>query len=309
MNRFNILAVPFLFIFVIIGYLSFISYARDATNMLMQQMNDIRINYAVDAAVDEMIIGTTDLGMDYADFERMKVNPEVALETYSVYMLENLGYLVNQENKEELKTLYTPAFAVVSYDGWYLGKPTNITSSSTDIVFDIKRPFTYKQNGTTYALNLGFVDCKSYKDGVLLKTLPPISQQEQLRVINQQISELYFKTLMESFNGGKMTTNFYLPTEVTEISRTNPIKNPSVLAYFTNYYQSPGNTLDSFAIGGSRVVHEQFVGCYYLDENYKEKRYAYTYLIPDNIDVVKVFENPTLAALDGWYYDIQWFVD
>ena len=43
-----------------------------------QKQMDIQVNYSVDAAMQEMLTSTNDIGLDYVDFAKIKVDPQVA---------------------------------------------------------------------------------------------------------------------------------------------------------------------------------------------------------------------------------------
>ena len=91
-----------------------------------------------------MVQQSTDLKLDYADFEYCTVNPEIALQIYCEVLLQNLGYAVTDENVQMIKTTNTPCFIVAAYDGYYVGKPTVINNvGARDLLFSEKKPYSY----------------------------------------------------------------------------------------------------------------------------------------------------------------------
>lgn len=301
MSRFPALLIPWILLIMAVSFLTGVDYARESKREIQEEKLDVGINYAVDAATEEMILNTSSLDMDYADWERLTIDPEIALDTFLQVMLRNLGWSISDENIESFKTTNLPIFVVAAYDGFYVSRPTKISVSSGayDQIFSMKQPYLYSEGNEMYALNLGLNDCKLFNGSNIQKVNTPISKDFQKHYINTNISDTFMRVIYEETNMEAAHT-VYLPSDLTSISRTNPVNAPTVLAYVNNLYLGPGNTIESFAIGGTRVVHQDFIGGYRRNGI---KYYAPTRLIPTGVVIENVYENMTEAAKAGYYYD------
>ena len=281
----------------------FINYYRDNYQSLQELRIDAVVNYAVDAAVEEMVNNSANLEMDYADWAYLVIDPEVALDMFTTTFLMNYNMSPSEDNKAAVRTTYLPMFCVAAYDGYYMAEPTKFNSSGAhDAIFSVKQPYLYRENDKVYALNLGLADCKEFNGTVLQKITPPISESTQLGVINSCVSDAIMSTVYENQEQFMLST-FYVPSEMTNIVRTNPIQNVTVMAYVSNVDAGFGKKVDSFGIGGARVTHERFVGAYERDG---QKFYTYMTNIT-NEDLITTFENPQLAAEAGYQFDLKFF--
>lgn len=264
------------------------------------------INYAVDAAVEEMVKQSTDLKLDYADFEYSAVNPEIALQIYCEVLLQNLGYTVTDENIQMIKTNNTPCFIVACYDGYYVAKPMKINDAGArDLLFSEKKPYSYYDGDILYSLNLGGIDCKKISNGVVTKVSCPVTREECWEIINRQITEDFMKAVEEeSIAQTGLKHEIIIPGKLSNVYHTNAVKTPSVLAYVNNIWINAGDSIESFAIGGAKLIHTDFMGAYIRDGS---KYYCPTRLKPDDVTFIKIYETPELAAKDGYYADIRNF--
>lgn len=311
MGRFNTLLSVFLIFIIAFTFVEFTTYREEAIREANEYNLDISVNYAVDAAVEEMLIDSTDLKLDYADFESVSVDPQVALQTYCEVLLENLGWGVTEENVRMIKGNCTPCFLVACYDGYYVGKPTQINKGGVyDIIFSEKKPYYYEQqvDGKTYiyALNLGTKDCKyiDLSTGSIYKGPNPLDEVQTRIIINTQISKDFMLTV---YNNNKdrmdMRHEIFIPDQTTSISRTNSVLTPSVLAYVNNIWLGAGQPLESFAIGGARLTHTDYVGTY-IDPATGRPSYCPTRLKTPDISFTHIYEKPEYAAERGYYCDI-----
>lgn len=292
-------------------FVHFTTYYEEAGREFREHDLDASVNYAVDAAVEEMLISTVDLKLDYADFEYVSVDPEIALQTYCEVLLDNLGYAVTDENIQMIKANNTPAFIVCAYDGYYVGQPTRITDVGTyDLLFSEKKPYMYydEANDVVYSLNLGGKDCKAIRNGVITKEKVPLSSEDCWQKINAQVTADFMKAVYDNNRGQvDMLSNIIVPGEQTIVSRTNPVKTPTVFAYVNNLYLAPGKPIESFAIGGARLSHTDFVGGYSRTvDGVTRKYYCPTRLKPAGITFDKIFEKPEYAAQEGYYCDVRY---
>lgn len=304
MRKYSILLVPIALLMVMCTLLTFVRYSTDEYQELQERRLDIVVNYAVDAAVDELVESTANLGLDYADYDRIAIEPSVALDTFIDVFLMSYGMSLSNENKTTVKTKFLPVFAIATYDGYYIAQPTMINESGAyDTIFTIKQPYLYEDKASLYALNLGLKDAKLYAGATLQKVDAPITELQQKVVISNTVSDALMETVYKQ-KGGQVHSTIYVPSEMTTISSTNPIDNVTVLAYLTNIDTGYGGALETFGIGGARINHQRFVGCYIKDGL---KQYAYMDSVPIGIDILETYESPEIAAENGYYCDLSCF--
>jgi len=315
MNRFNSLLSAFIIFNMCFTLVVFTNYKTEGAREFKEHHLDAAVNYAVDAAVEEMLLGSSDLWLDYADFEYASINPEIALQTYCEVLLDNLGYVVTNENIQMIKTSKTPCFIVACYDGYYVGAPITINydAGTRDLIFSEKKPYLYELGGTYYALNLGLNDCKKVQNGVVTKVSASetgLTTADQRRIINQMITTDFMKTVLRYNNSSiDLKSEILIPSNTSLITGANDIKSPSVLAYCNNIFLGPGKYIESFGIGGARLTHADFVGVYMrTDESGQTRKYYVpTRLKPDGVIFTHIYETAEEAAKDGYYPDIRYF--
>lgn len=301
----------FVIFIIAFTFVEFTHYREEAIREINEYNLDISVNYAVDAAVEEMLIESQDLKLDYADFESVSVDPEVALEVYCQVLLENLGWAVTAENIQMLKGSCTPCFIVACYDGYYVGTPQSINAAGArDIIFSEKKPYYYEAevNGKRriYALNLGLKDCKwiELDTGDIYKGTNPLTEIQTRTIINTQVSKDFMVNVYQNNDDEiSLKHEIFIPNQTTTITRTNSIVTPSVLAYVNNIWLGAGEPIESFAIGGARLTHTDFVGTY-IDPVTMIPSYCPTRLKTDDITFTHIYEKPEYAAQHGFYCDI-----
>jgi len=301
--KFRILVIPIAALYWIVTILIFSKYSMDAYVVAQQYKLDIAINYATDAAVEEMVDATSDLKLDYGDYEYLACDPEVALDMFITVFLENYGMIDSEQNRTWITSKYLPCFVVAGYDGYYVAQPTKINDSGAyDVVFSLKQPYTYHSqiDDSVYSLNMGLQDAIRFSGSIVSQVDAPISESEVRTIINQTVSDTFMNTVYDQLEGSMMST-LYIPSDITNFTRTNPIDSTTVLAYITDIPVRYGTTIDSFGIGGSRVRHENFVGAYIKDGT---KYYQYISILDTTeYDIIEVFENAKLAAEAGYEFD------
>ena len=304
MDRFKSLALPISILVWILATLHFIQYMQDEYSEFERLKSDTIINYATDAAVDEMVDYSKDLQLDYGEWEYLSCDPEIALDTFVDYYLDSMGMLNTEANRAWVTATYCKCFIVATYNGYYVGQPTVINDSGArDIVFSLKKPYMYKNGDSYYALNLTRQDARRLKDGVLTTVDRPaeLSENDVRMIINSQISDTLTTVVGEQM-GWHNTETLYLPANMSSISRTNPIDATTVLVYMSGMPAGFGRTVDSFAIGGTRIEHQRFVGCYIKDG---VKMYQYVDKLNESYDLIETFESPLEAAKKGYEFDIS----
>lgn len=301
MSKFNLLVIPFALIIWITTTLMFVQYSRDEYTKLQEKRLEIAVNYCVDAAVDEIVRSTADLGMDYTDYEKIRTDPQVALDMFCLMYCKNYELAATQENFTLIKGDFLPAFIVAAYDGYYIGEPQIINNSGArDLIFSLKQPYLYRSNSNIYALNLGYKDSKCFNGSSIMKVDAPVNEMEQRRVINSAVSDLLMQTIYKQKEGDIHST-VYIPSAMSDIVVTNPIDRITVMAYVTGIEAGYGQVLEVFGIGGARITHAQHVGCYVKDG---VKLYTFVEQLPENVKVIDTYENPTIAAQKGYYFDL-----
>lgn len=301
----------FCILIIAFTFTTFTEYREEAIREANEYNLDLSVNYAVDAAVEEMLIESQDLKLDYADFESVSVDPEVALDIYCEVLLENLGWAVTTENKQMIKGSCTPCFIVACYDGYYVGEPVQISKGGAyDILFSEKKPYYYEAtvNGhrLIYALNLGTKDCKwiDLDEGEIYKGYNPLNEVQTRLIINTQISKDFMCTVYKNnFDEIDLRHEIFIPDQTTAVSRTNAVLTPSVLTYVNNIWLGAGKPLESFAIGGARLTHTDYVGTY-IDPLTGRPSYCPTRLKTSDIHFTHIYERPEYAAERGYYCDI-----
>lgn len=305
MNTFKTLALPIVLLMWLLFIYMSINFIKDANQDLLTKRLDIAVNYSIDAAVDEMLYASGNLGLDYADWEYVNIDPQIAYDTFVSYFMKNWGlgdvHIANG-NRQMVETSWLPCFCVATYDGYYLWQPMYISDASTPeyrSVCSVKLPYTYKDGNVLYALNLGFKDAKRFNGFSVEKVITPISNQDQSYLVSSTISDAVQSVVYNQL-GANVSTTFYIPSELTTFSRTNPIRGVTAFAYVSGVYDGVYKTDDVFAIGGARLAHEQFVGCYYEDGI---PYYSYYKNIPQGTNIIQTFETAEMAAEHGWYYN------
>lgn len=303
MDRFKTLSFPIAILAWVVTTLVFMQYQRDSYSEFRRLVLDTQINYAVDAAVDEMVDDSKDLQLDYGNWEYLSCDPKVALDTFCSMYLEGNGLIDSAENRAWVTATYCKAFLVATYDGYYVGAPTVINANwAHDVVFSIKQPYFYQNGGEYYALNMTRQDCKRLRNGVLETVDRPttLTEQDVRTIINGQISDAFTKAVGDAMQWHN-TETVYVPANYSDIVTTNAIDQTTVLVYMSDLPAGFGRTTDSFAIGGARVRHERFVGCYIKDG---VKMYQYIDKLDDTYNIIETFETAIQAAEAGYEFDI-----
>ena len=304
MDRFKTFAVPIALVVWVITTMLFVNYAQDAYSEFERLRLDTVINYAVDAAVDEMVEYSKDLQLDYGDWEYLACDPEVALDTFITMYLDSYSMIDNESNRAWVTATYCKAFLVATFDGYYIGEPTLINEGwAHDIVFSAKQPYMYKEGNDYYSLNMTRQQCKRLRNGVLSTVDRPssLTETDVKTIINGSISDAFSTTVGRQM-GWHNTETIFVPTEMSNVLRTNAIEDTTVLVYMSDLPAGFGRTVDSFAIGGARVKHERFVGCYIKDG---VKMYQYVDNLDNSYTLIETFETPIQAAQAGYEFDIS----
>ena len=110
--KFSVLALPFVVLMDIVVFVSFIMWQHESVYEFEQRQLDLQVNYAIDAATQEMLENSSHLSTDYADWGSMVVEPEVALDTYLAVLVRNFGWGDTAKTREELLDTSIPFFTI-----------------------------------------------------------------------------------------------------------------------------------------------------------------------------------------------------
>jgi hypothetical protein len=310
---------------MILVNLLFIGFAVDLGNQFEEQRLQIVVNYATEAAVQEMTANSASLDQDYESISKISVDPyesiskisvdpAVALDTFAVILGKNYNIPLSSINKQSILLDYVPVFMVATYDGYYTTSDVVINSSGVENkIFSPKMPYLYQVteiDGTTtdYSLNMSLetaIKVDAY--GNITKEVGVIPEELQSSFINEQISDALNAKLVEVASTRARGT-FYIPSEATTVGATNAIKSTTVFAYIDNFdLHGKSQDLQSFGVGGSRIKNNDFVAGFLLNDAYglQQKYYCYSKDLPATAVLVEVFDTPEEAAQSGYYYYIE----
>jgi hypothetical protein len=272
------------------------------------------LNYSTDAAANEMLSGGH-LGMDYADKNRMTLDPKVALDTFCDVFALNYDLPNGKITRELLQTAYLPLFTVAVYDGYYVYERHSsfITDPATmndrnnkGLISTPKLPYSYRDlAGNYYALNLGLQNTIKFSDGKLSRVFTSavgLTETEIKRQINMRVSDDLMWRIDKLYEQGIKDT-FYIPYNMTTIYNTNSIEGPTVFAYINNFNMNTRYRLEEFSIGGTEIEEQRMVAAYRAGG---VKLYSYADLLPATFDLTTVenmYASTMEAALAGYYHD------
>lgn len=249
--RFNILAVPMMIFIELVVMLNFVEYNQQAIYEIEEELLDIQVNYAVDASVQAMLESTGDIDAGYTDWGRIKLDPQVAYDTYVAMLLRNFGWSDSAKNRADLEGFAIPYFCVATYDGYYLWKPVReVTTAgvSYPLKASPKMPYYWGTDGVGgsfdktddgfpyYCLNFSLDKAdKIDRNGssiVLQKNAPsPITRQKTVEVINYTLADEITKAIYVRLDG-HFNGRYSLPAKLEATPTTEgtlPVLNPTVI--------------------------------------------------------------------------------
>lgn len=318
MTNFKYLLVPFALFMWLGTVLTFVHYSQDLSKAVQERELEVICNYAVDAAVDEMVDGSSDLNMDYDKNGYASVDPEVALDMFVTMFLKAYDMSPSEENIAMVRSKYLPMFCVAAYDGYYIATEQNVyDNDSYDLRFTPKMPYIYENNGKVYALNLEgnnccMVDYSGVTDNNTRLPLDrncinPLSLDGNLKVINTVVSDSLMNTAYDVMDGN-VRGAILIPSVMGDVYSTMPIKGITVFAYVANIPLGwGGESVDTFGIGGAQVKQADYVGVY--TEGGKKYYQFMNKLVRHNFDRSRIeayYDSAEEAAKAGYYYDFRY---
>ena len=334
--RWMLLAAPLTILIDCIAFVNFYSWQQQSVYEFQQRQLDLQVNYAIDAAAQEMLSDSTHIDTDYIDWGSMTVEPEVALRTYEAVLLRNLGWSDYEANRENLIESSVPFFLVAAYGGYYMycRQKDIITYEMNDgkgvqeVLYNFhwtpKLPYSKTAGDEVYFYYLGSDEYGTCNLSTRESALTSVKRTNKLNNGTGPASVNSAKatiadTLTNAINSalfigleGKTDACFYLPAEMSEWSNSKPIESPSVIVYMS---RSDGSVLYdtvTFGIGGSKIDDVNFVICYKVNG---QKKYAWasdreqvvaSYGGGDNF-VIEILTSPEKAAEKGYYFDYNYY--
>lgn len=313
MHLTSIIFAGLLILQIVVTNMLFSQYTADYHNKFEEKRLQIAVNYAVDGATKEMKRNSANLDQDYESIAKLNVDPMVALDTFSTIMCKNYEIPVNTTNQQSIMLDYCPVFMVATYDGFYTTSRQKINSSGIEnVIFSPKLPYIdvhTNKDGTKsiFSYNLTLTSALRFdENGAVYKDYnPPKTRKEQSDIINNTISDVLNEQLLE-YAGKDPRGELYIPSEVTTLRSTNPIRNTTVLAYIDNFDMAGyGMDLQSFGIGGAEIKQRKVVVGFSMETNGKtEYFYSYSDRIPVGATPIESFDSQESAAQHGYYYYI-----
>lgn len=328
-------AFPLVILFDVVVFVNFVFWQQDAYLDIRQRQLDLQVNYSVDAAVTDMLDRGTHIDTDYADWGSMKVEPELALDTYQAVLLRNFGWADSEQNRKYLEDYSMPVFVVAAYDGYYIYSAQknlstihypmgNVQSITFDHIWTPKLPYAeYYSIGTdaylhsdSYKLyNLGqkyytVVRGNSIED---LHEMTDAEKDEQRRVVTDSLiyalnSSLYLGTY------GAIDKTFYLPVSFSQWADNNPVESVSVLTYIVDplvAQTKDKRNISTFAIAGAKIDEPLYCILYkneagILSYTYEKNRSLVEKPVSQGgrgLTISAIVTSPLEAARRGYYYD------
>lgn len=319
MHRFfSIVGYTPLFFMLIIGsmWLNQIQYEkRDFNTYVLEK----QLNHASDAAVDAML-QSDDLSMDSRN-DSVAVNPDIAAREFASIMCSNKQMPVTDDTIRMVQNSQIKALIVCAYDGMYAYCVRDVGGGDFQFISSPKIPYFYTETTvpqskfetdfsdlqTQYVLNLGLE--KGYKDSYdqssgtyKLEDYKELNLTDdvQLTAINNDVSALLHKTIEEVSPKG--SAKYYnLPSMLSEISGTQPIKSISVIGIMESDTAAMTTPALSMGVGGSRIVaNDPVIGFVCNGTKYYAKQSRLDRLT-EPYSVKKTFASVYDAAAEGYH--------
>lgn len=296
--RYLAITYPLALLIWVIAFVNSVRWHEESIYEFEQRQMDLQVNYAIDAASQEMLYQSVDIDTDYAEWGKMSIEPMVAYDTYIALMLRNYGWADTPENRQALDEL-VPFFTVCAYDGFYIysaqkiednpiisdwikypddtygfnkdtsGNPVGNTTYGK--VWSMKIPYAEYYNdgsgGAYWAYFLGGERGTRWKtaNGFVEANLELNADQRS------RAKTCIARTIMHACNNALIASSaqesgfeIYLPAAFTELTGTNAITRPSCLTYLAREDLATRWSVITFGIGGSKIDEASFCICYEL---------------------------------------------
>lgn len=327
--RWMILAFPLTILMCCLTFVNFIYWQQDAVLDARQRQLDLQVNYASDAAMQDLLARGTHINTDYSDWGRMEVEPELALDTYEAVLLRNFGWADTEENRKYLEEYSIPFFIVAGYDGYYVyykqmnetklpikDSSGNIVKYVDNITYDLlwtpKLPYAENAGGEQRFYNLG----ENYygtvsSSGVKLDNVMNVNDIEKKKtcvadtLTNAANSALYAGVY------GDLTEKFYIPNSFSKWANNNPIESVSIITYASDPLTVTTKddwSVSAFGVTGAKIDEPQYCILYKGEDGtllytYEENR---TSVEARGLTIIGVVMEPAEAASRGHWFDVKY---
>lgn len=311
--RWSFIAWPLIILMDVVMVINFISYHEETVYEFDQRQSDIVINYAVEAATQEMLSNTGDILLDYINWESIQLDPTAGYNAYLAVVLRSQEWADNELNRNDFEAAHIPFFMVVGYDGYYMYSKQkfeysyetngiNYIHSGYDMVWTPKIPFaTFDSNlygnevastnnqfkafylGNDYYLELkpngddGLRVESDYKVNIY-KVLAGNNQNSYESIITKKkvmISDILTKAVNEALFAGTLgeTKNQFFIPPNYETWYDTNPVEEPTVITYLSNSNQHNYMTYSFAVGGAKVTEADYVICY----DYQGNKY-YTYI-------------------------------
>lgn len=342
--KFIAFSYPMIILIMIVTFLNFYNWHKESVYDFDQRQMDLQVNYAVDAATQEMLAGSHSLETDYVDWGKMSISPSVAYDTFIAVMLRNYGWNDISENREALDNL-VPFFLICAYDGYYMLKTEKVPNDAVATEFDssvdkangiFPALYVTKSTGREYIYSTTYkkywtpkIPYAEYRDGYywmyylgsrygdyyngsdiisgnILSTdeMKDRSKEAIANNINAAVNEG-----LSSGLGMLAGNEFYIPADTTDFTRTNAVKNPTCITFVQREDATMQFNMLTYGVGGSKIDEANFVICYMRDGNKMYAMAKYRGRVDADTScgpVIKILESPDIAAQEGYYFDLTY---
>ena len=325
-----ILAFPLTILMCCVTFVNFIFWQEDAVLDARQRLLDLQVNYAADAAMQDLLERGTHLNTDYTDWGSMEVEPELGLATYEAVLLRNFGWADSAENRKYIEEYSIPFFIVACYDGYYVyykqmnktsipikDSSGNITKYVENITYDLmwtpKLPYAETDSsGKQRFYNLGDNFYGTITNGVVKLNNEMSASDIALKktcvadtLTNAANSALYTGVY------GDITEKFYIPNSFSQWANNNPIETVSIITYASDPLTVTTKedwSVSAFGVTGAKIDEPQYCILYKGESGellytYEENRTA---VESRGLKIIGVVMEPKIAAERGHYFDIKY---
>ena len=296
--------------------IGFYKYTINEQSELHQLILSHVIDYCSDAAMQEVLSGDH-LEMDYTKDNYVIVDPKLALETFVDMFCLNYDIGISSEARKHVLQNYIPVACMATFDGFYIAKyqpvknasnyPENALSSSTwDVVFGPKLPYTYTYAGTSYALNMGMEYAYAIS-GLNVDKRPGIptgllNKEAGIAEINKILTaEIAYTIDTANAVNPNWKHSFFIPAQLTTFTGVRPISGPSLIVLVQNVDLTTPRPISGFSISGTEASKARMVVAYFRNGT---PYYCYADRFPGGIPIVNMFSSVEDAARAGYYHDL-----
>lgn len=332
--RWMALAFPLTILMCCISFVNFIFWQQDATLDIRQRQLDLQVNYAADAAMQDLLERGTHINTDYADWGYMDVEPQLALDTYEAVLLRNFGWADNEENRKYLEDYSIPFFIVAGYDGYYvyykqmnetvtplLDNNGNVIKQVKNVTYDLmwtpKLPYaeTVVEGGVE---KQRFYNLGENVYGTVVGSTVKLNNEMSTNDIALK-DTCVASTLTDAANSalyagvyGDVTEKFYIPNTFSQWANNNPIESVSIITYAAdpiNVVTKEDWSISAFGVTGAKIDAPQYCILYKdtdgtLLYTYEENR---THVETERgLNIIGVVMDPVEAAERGHYFDVTY---